>query len=63
MSAGPSTPPPQATAPAAGDYAGAQQSSDNAKLWCWISLGVGLVAVLGWFGMVGLGIMADAGNY
>ena len=48
---------------AAGDYAGAQQSSDNAKLWCWISLGVGLLAILGWFGLMGLGILADAGNY
>ena len=28
---------------AAGDYAGAQQSSDNAKQWCWIAFGVGLV--------------------
>lgn len=48
---------------AAGDYAGAQQSSDNAKLWCWISLGVGLLAVVAWFGLVGLSIIADAGNY
>ncbi|WP_034221353.1 CD225/dispanin family protein [Arenimonas donghaensis] len=48
---------------AAGDYAGAQQSSDNAKLWCWISLGVGLVAIVAWLGLVMLGALADAGNY
>jgi len=28
---------------AAGDYAGAQAASKNAKMWCWIALGVGLV--------------------
>src|SRR5690606_8723905 len=27
----------------AGDLAGARQSSDNAKLWAWISFGLGLV--------------------
>lgn len=31
---------------AAGDYDGALQSSNNAKLWCWISLGVGIVVNL-----------------
>ncbi|GAB2664478.1 hypothetical protein GCM10027193_18250 [Arenimonas aestuarii] len=48
---------------AAGDYVGAQQSSDNAKLWSWISLGVGLFAIVAWFGLVMLGALADAGNY
>ena len=48
---------------ASGDYAGAQQSSDNAKLWCWISLGVGLVAIVAWLGLVMLGALADAGSY
>jgi len=28
---------------AAGDIAGAQESSNKAKMWCWISFGVGLV--------------------
>src|SRR5687767_5164983 len=28
----------------AGDISGARQASDNAKMWCWISFGVGLVA-------------------
>lgn len=48
---------------AAGDYDGAQKASDNAKLWSWISLAIGLVGVVGWFGLMGLGIMADAGGY
>ena len=29
---------------AAGDYAGAVESSNKAKTWCWISFGVGLAA-------------------
>lgn len=31
---------------AAGDTAGAQAASDSAKMWCWISFGVGLVVNL-----------------
>jgi len=31
---------------AAGDIAGAQDSSDKAKMWCWISFGVGLAVNL-----------------
>lgn len=31
---------------AAGDHFGAQAASDNARLWCWISFGVGLVVGL-----------------
>lgn len=31
------------TKQAAGDYTGAVTASDNAKMWCWISAGVGLV--------------------
>lgn len=30
----------------AGDYLGAQQASKNAKMWCFISLGVGLAMIL-----------------
>jgi Interferon-induced transmembrane protein/zinc-ribbon domain len=29
-----------------GDIAGAQAASRNAKMWCWISLGLGLVVTL-----------------
>jgi Predicted membrane protein len=31
-----------------GDFAGAQASSNNAKMWCWISFGLGL-ATYGFF--------------
>jgi hypothetical protein len=31
---------------AAGDYEGAVQASENAKRWCWISFGVGLVVIV-----------------
>ncbi|MFZ0773062.1 MAG: CD225/dispanin family protein [Candidatus Sulfotelmatobacter sp.] len=39
----------------AGDIAGAQAASRNAKLWCWISLGAGLA-----FGLI-YGIIVAAG--
>jgi len=29
-----------------GDVAGAKSASDNAKMWCWISFGLGLAAVV-----------------
>jgi hypothetical protein len=29
-----------------GDFAGAQSASNNAKLWCWISFGLGLAGVV-----------------
>jgi hypothetical protein len=32
---------------AGGDYAGAQKSADNAKLWLWISFGIGCFKLLG----------------
>jgi len=42
---------------AAGDYAGAQAASNNAKIWCWVSFGIGLVGTV--LGMLigGLGIL------
>ena len=48
---------------ASGDYDGARKASDNAKLWAWISLGLGLVGGLAYFGLVMLGAIADAGSY
>jgi len=40
----------------AGDLAGARAASDNAKMWCWISFGLGLGAVVLWglFAVIGL---------
>jgi hypothetical protein len=29
-----------------GDLAGAKSASDNAKMWCWISFGLGLAVVV-----------------
>ena len=33
----------------AGDYAGAVEASEKAKMWCWLSFGVGLIAIIFWF--------------
>jgi hypothetical protein len=44
---------------AAGDIAGAQDSSQKAKMWCWISLGVGLVLNVIGIGAWVLGAMAE----
>ena len=40
----------------AGDIAGAKGASDNAKMWCWISFGLGLGVSLIWgiLAMVGM---------
>ena len=40
----------------AGDVAGAKMASDNAKMWCWISFGLGLSVIVcyGILAMVGL---------
>lgn len=40
----------------AGDFAGAKAASDNAKMWCWISfgLGLGIVAIYAVLAMVGI---------
>ena len=42
----------------AGDYAGAQNSSRNAKIWAWVSFGVGISGIIIWFILVALGVMA-----
>ena len=44
---------------ASGDYAEAQRLSNNARTWCWISLGVG-IAILLIYGVIGiLGAFSD----
>jgi hypothetical protein len=43
---------------AAGDYAGAVQTSNQAKMWCWVSFGIGLFVALAYFAMMALGIAA-----
>ncbi len=43
----------------AGDLAGAQAASRNAKLWCWISFGLGLTMVLFYVALMTLGVMGS----
>ncbi len=42
-----------------GDLAGAQAASNNAKMWCWISFGLGLVTVIGYVLLMVLGIVGS----
>ena len=39
---------------AAGDVAAAQQASNNARMWCWIAFGCGIVAAI-------IGVIANVG--
>lgn len=40
-----------------GDYAGAVEASKRAKLWCWISFGIGLGIVLFYFSIMIIGVI------
>jgi len=42
----------------AGDLAGAKTASDNAKMWCWISFGIGLAGTVLWLLLMMLGILS-----
>lgn len=42
----------------AGDLAGAKTASNNAKIWCWISLGIGLAGTVLWLLLMMLGILS-----
>ena len=44
---------------AAGDYAGAQASSDAAKKWSWIAFGLGLVVQVAYVALMAAGGMAN----
>jgi hypothetical protein len=44
---------------AGGDIAGAQQASKNAKMWCWISLGGGLLVIVFYVLAIMLGVMSQ----
>ena len=43
----------------AGDIAGAQLASKNAKMWCWISASAGLAVGVIWGILVGLGALSN----
>jgi hypothetical protein len=43
----------------AGDIAGAQLASKNAKMWCWISAGVGLAVGLLWGILAAIGALSS----
>ena len=47
---------------AAGDRAGALESSRNARMWAWISFGAGLVVIVGYLLLVLLGVIAEIGG-
>jgi hypothetical protein len=42
-----------------GDIAGAQSASNNAKMWCWISFGLGLAMCVGYGLLMTLGILGS----
>lgn len=45
-----------------GDQAGAKAASDNAKMWCWISFGVGLAGVFLYILLIMLGVLSGLHN-
>jgi hypothetical protein len=42
-----------------GDITGALASSKNAKLWCWISFGLGLLVAIGYIVLIFIGAVAS----
>jgi hypothetical protein len=47
----------------AGDVAGAQAASKNAKMWCWISFGLGLATGLLYMLVIGAGLIRQIGSH
>lgn len=44
---------------ARGDIEGAKASSKNAKMWCWIAFGTGLVVIVGYILLMVLGVVSN----
>ena len=44
---------------AAGDIEGAMDSSQKAKMWCWLAFGIGLAGVLIYLLLMGVGIFSS----
>ncbi len=42
----------------AGDITGALSSSKNAKMWCWIAFGLGLLGIIGYIVLIFIGAVA-----
>lgn len=42
----------------AGDIQGAREASKNARMWCWIALGSGLLVATGYILMLALGVIS-----
>jgi hypothetical protein len=40
----------------AGDFAGAQNSSRNAKIWAWVSFGIGIAGIITWIILAVVGV-------
>jgi hypothetical protein len=47
---------------AAGDQAGALESSRKAKMWAWISFGTGLVLIVGYVILIALGAVMEGAS-
>jgi len=46
---------------AVGDFTGAMQTSDKAKMWCWISFGIGLLVIVAYVVLIMMfGFMAGS---
>jgi uncharacterized membrane protein YvbJ len=46
-----------------GDLAGAKAASDNAKMWCWVSFGLGLASIVVSILTFGVGIIRTIGQH
>ena len=44
---------------AARDIVGATQASNNAKMWAWISFGLGLLSIVSWGSLMMLGVLGN----
>ncbi len=44
----------------AGDIVGATEASNNAKKWCWVAFGLGLVGTVLYFGLLVLGAVSSS---
>ncbi len=48
---------------AAGDYAGGLEAANKAKLWCWVSFGVGVFITIIYLALAVIGALAELEGY